>query len=374
MSKWTEKIPVSEKLDEVIAESMEELKRERRRQRFRTFAGMAAGLLVCAGCLGLAADRLLPDGEPVGMTGQGTEGDASVDGVQTLLVKEEPAEENRTGRENCLYMQESEGVSVTAANVHHNGYTLYMTVTVRSEEPFPSELRADLSGGLCRIGIESEGTVELQDARVSGNALEAEPEYMDGSFLDDRTFLGTVRVPLGADGVIGDDFVYDWSICSFFAGEGEERAAFDGEWEFQITAPADTGHTEVQEINGTNPSGEGIGCVIKTADDIFAQILLPEGAAEDEYTAVMCDASGAPLNRTGAYCRTENRDISTVYIFLYRRAEYEAAAEDYLAEERRGNSAAEWMQSLKECALYSTEVHFDSEYLSVFQAAWGGRK
>ena len=42
----------------------------------------------------------------------------------------------------------------------------YMTVTVRSEEPFPSELRADLSGGLCRIGIESEGTVELQDARV----------------------------------------------------------------------------------------------------------------------------------------------------------------------------------------------------------------
>ena len=50
---------------------------------------------------------------------------------------------------------------------------------------------------------------------------------MDGSFLDDRTFLGTVRVPLGADGVIGDDFVYDWSICSFFAGEEEERAAFD---------------------------------------------------------------------------------------------------------------------------------------------------
>ena len=144
MSKWTEKIPVPEKLDEVIAESMEELKRERRRQRFRTFAGMAAGLLVCAGCLGLAADRLLPDGEPVGMTGQGTEGDASVDGVQTLLVKEEPAEENRTGRENCLYMQESEGVSVMAANVHHNGYTLYMTVTVRSEEPFPAELRADL--------------------------------------------------------------------------------------------------------------------------------------------------------------------------------------------------------------------------------------
>ena len=35
MSKWTEKIPVPEKLDEVIAESMEELKRERRRQRFR---------------------------------------------------------------------------------------------------------------------------------------------------------------------------------------------------------------------------------------------------------------------------------------------------------------------------------------------------
>ena len=58
-----------------------------------------------------------------------------------LLVKEQPAEGSRTRKENFVYMQESEGVSVMVSNVYHNGYTLYMTVTLRGEEPFAGQPR-----------------------------------------------------------------------------------------------------------------------------------------------------------------------------------------------------------------------------------------
>ena len=86
----------------------------------------------------------------------------------------------------------------------------------------------------------------------------------------------------------------------------------------------------------------------------------------------MCDASGAPLNRSGDYFRTENRDISTVYVFLCGREDYEKIAEKYQAADRK-NGVQEWIQDLREYALYSEKVHFESEYLSVVQAAWGGR-
>ena len=51
-----------------------------------------------------------------------------------LLVKDDPAAGNLPSQENFVYMQESGGITVTAANVYHNGYTLYMTVTVRGED------------------------------------------------------------------------------------------------------------------------------------------------------------------------------------------------------------------------------------------------
>ena len=132
-------------------------------------------------------------------------------------------------------------------------------------------------------------------------------------------------------------------------------------------------NTEVKEINRTNESGEGIEYIVKAAEDISARALLPAGAQENDYAVVMCDASGALLNRAGDYFRTENRDISTVYVFLCGREALGRLEDEYESVDRK-NGASAWIQSLRECARYSTEVHFDSEYLSVVQAAWGGRK
>ena len=138
---------------------------------------------------------------------------------------------------------------------------------------------------------------------------------------------------------------------------------------------ADMRDTEVTEINGADASGEGIACVVKTAEDISARLILPEGNIRKMLMSLSwCDASGAPLNRSGDYFRTENRDISTVYVFLcgektMRRSRTELSG---CGQEERLVCRSR-IQSLREYALYSEKVHFESEYLSVVQAAWGGR-
>lgn len=401
MSKRTEQIPIPGKLDEVIDESLEILKQEKRKQRARIFAGIAAGLFLCVGCFGAAVGNFRPgsgETEQNEGTNRGSQGtlvtvpqDAETD---RLLVKDDPAAGNLPSRENFVYMQESGGITVTAANVYHNGYTLYMTVTVRGEEPLADRLGCESTGGLCRIRIESEGAVDLsetqdkEDADTNGSAESAgdeaggsdeidsvkpaASESIEGNFLDDRTFLGTVRVALSSvdtsdGGRIEDDFYYDWSISAFCGEDGEDGPIYEGDWKFRVTVPADMRNTEVTEINGTNESGEGIERIVKTAEDISAQVILPSGASEEDYVTVMCDASGALLNRSGDYCRTENRDISTVYIFLCGRADYEKLAEEYESVDRK-NGAPAWIQSLRKCARYSVEAHFESKYLSVVQA------
>ena len=368
MSRQTEKIPIPGRLDEVIDESLDILKKEKRKQRVRMFAGIAAGMIICAGCFGATEGIFLPGADKPERTAQRILPEDSEADVK--LAKEDPAGGKRPRRENFLYMQESGGITVTAANVYYNGYTLYMTVTVRSEEPFADSFGAETTGDMCRIGMESEGAAD--------QSIEfALPDYIEGRFLDDRTFLGTVRAPLAGDessagGKAADDFYYDWSIRSFCGEDGGDETKYVGDWDFHVAVPADMRDTEVTEINGADASGEGIACVVKTAEDISARLILPEGTSENAYVTVMCDASGAPLNRSGDYFRTENRDISTVYVFLCGREDYEKIAEEYQAADRK-NGVQEWIQSLRECALYSEKVHFESEYLSVVQAAWGGR-
>ena len=90
---------------------------------------------------------------------------------------------------------------------------------------------------------------------------------------------------------------------------------------------------------GVNESGEGIGQIVRTEEDITAEKLLPGNEGTEDYEIVMCDASGALMNRAGDYYRTENRDISTVYIFLCTSEDFSEMTEYYQSEKIPGGCA-----------------------------------
>ena len=101
MSRQTEKIPIPGRLDEVIDESLDILKKEKRKQRVRMFAGIAAGMIICAGCFGAAEGIFLPGADKPERTAQRILPEDSEADVK--LAKEDPAGGNvRGGKIFCI--------------------------------------------------------------------------------------------------------------------------------------------------------------------------------------------------------------------------------------------------------------------------------
>ena len=61
-------------------------------------------------------------------------------------------------------------------------------------------------------------------------------------------------------------------------------------------------------MNQTNADGLGIASVKKTAFEITAQPLFPEGANEADYVTVICDADGQILDTQG-----DNAEVFSTY-------------------------------------------------------------
>ncbi|MBM6854827.1 DUF4179 domain-containing protein [Mediterraneibacter glycyrrhizinilyticus] len=358
-----DRIPVPEKLDDAIRESIWELKREQRKKRMTLAAGLSAAVVICMS--GYAVGRYGAYSENVQF--QSASGEQQPGEAEQFLAKsgtDTGTEEEYTGEP---YLQEEEGITVTVSNVYHNGYTMYMTVLVRNSEPFWPEVDTEEEFGEVTAQIDSEGRSELE----GGSSNLTSPELLEGQLIDSRTFTGTVcmTLPLQENREVTGPFAYDWRLASIhMETAGGETLECRGPWDFSLAVRQDVERTEVEEINTIAREGVGIGRVIKSPKDIRAEVIASENVSLDDYIVAMCDASGALMNSAGEYYKTENRDISTVYIFLCERERFEELRDWYRSGEAKTGAEAEtFAQILKKYAVCSTELHFQSRYLCVYQ-------
>lgn len=358
-----DRIPVPEKLDDAIQESIGELKREQRKKRMTLAAGLSAAVVICmsgyaVGRYGAYSENI----QPQTASGEQQSGEA-----EQFLAKSGTDTETEEEYTGASYLQEADGVTVTVSNVHHNGYTMYMTVLVRKSEPFWTDADTEEEFGKVTVQIDSEGSSEVG----GGSSDLTSPELLEGQLIDSRTFTGTVcmTLPLQENRELTGSFAYAWSLASIrMETEGGETLECRGPWDFDLEVRQDVERTEVEEINMIAKEGVGIGRVIKSTKDIRAEVIASENASTDDYIVAMCDASGALMNSAGEYYKTENRDISTVYIFLCERERFEELRDWYRSGEAKTGAEAEtFAQILREYAVCSTELHFQSRYLCVYQ-------
>lgn len=360
MNEQMDRIPVPDNLDDVIRDSIGRLKREKLRKRMTAATGIAAAAAVCMA--GYTAGRY-------GAYNSGREtAEAEREKIrremERLLVQNE--EEESAAYVGNVSLQESQGITMTVSNVYHNQHTLYMTVVIRSEEELPGA--ADQYGAFRKsmIGLKAEGMTEIE-----GEEISLSPEFADGGFLDQRTFTGTVRIGLSLEETeIPETFTYRWNVSDIVLEQGDsENADISGDWKFTSEVHRSGGRVECG-YGGVNENGEGLGQIIRTKDDITAEKILPENEETEDYEIVMCDASGALMNRAGDYYKTENRDISTVYIFLCTSEDYSKMKAYYQSGEyQKGARDRTFAQLMEQYALYSTQMHYESEYLSAYQQA-----
>ena len=188
-----DRIPVPEKLDDAIRESIGELKREQRKKRRILAAGLSAAVVICmsgyaVGRYGAYRENI----QPQTASGEQQSEEQQSGEAEQFLAKSETDTETEEEYTGASYLQEAEGVTVTVSNVHHNGYTMYMTVLVRNSEPFWADVDTEEELGKVTVQIDSEGRSELE----GGSGDPTSPQLLEGQLIDSRTFTGTVCMTL----------------------------------------------------------------------------------------------------------------------------------------------------------------------------------
>lgn len=152
------------------------------------------------------------------------------------------------------------------------------------------------------------------------------------------------------------------------ANEGNNRYnswTLKGEWKFNVDVEKNTSDTVKKNVNVVDENGDGVLSITKTPFEITMKMQDPE----TKYVAVMLDANGDIMpyggvaNSNADTYAIQDRDISTVYIYLCDYYEYMDELKGYYWSDDYEEKAKTktFKQLLDERAVAGTEVHFDTD-------------
>lgn len=137
-----------------------------------------------------------------------------------------------------------------------------------------------------------------------------------------------------------------------------------GDWKFNVDVEKNTSDTVKKDVNVVDENEDGVLSITKTPFEITMKMQDPEA----KYFAVMLDANGDIMpyggvsNSNNTYA-IQDRDISTVYIYLCDYYEYMDELKGYYWSDDYEEKAKTrtFKQLLDERAVAGTEVHFDTD-------------
>ena len=152
------------------------------------------------------------------------------------------------------------------------------------------------------------------------------------------------------------------------ANEGDNRYnswTLKGDWKFNVDVEKNTSDTVEKDVNVVDENGDGVLSITKTPFEITMKMQDPE----TKYVAVMLDANGDILpdggvaNGNADTYAIQDRDVSTVYIYLCDYYEYMDELKGYYWSDNYEEKAKTktFKQLLDERAVAGTEAHFDTD-------------
>ena len=152
------------------------------------------------------------------------------------------------------------------------------------------------------------------------------------------------------------------------AKEGNNRYnswTLKGDWKFSVDVEKNTSDTVKKDVNVVDENGDGVLSITKTPFEITMKMQDPE----TKYFAVMLDANGDIMpyggvaNSNADTYAIQDRDVSTVYIYLCDYYEYMDELKGYYWSDDYEEKAKvrTFKQLLDERAVAGTEVHFDTD-------------
>lgn len=390
----------SSKVDEKLAQVYGKIRREEKKKKDRSIKKVLAGISVMAASFALmlvfcAANPAMAAKLPLmGSFFKEVEEKVSYKGDYSnrseKLIPEETEGAVESTEADSPYVQTDNGVTVSLGEIYCNDMALYIGIQIQTEEPLPKAFIEESMGQWDYSTISIHSTAKADMAESGGLFFSdslglLSPYFIEGSFEDDRTFTGIIRVDVSEfvedltpdyDGEITeenwdehfrrigmpDKFQYELNIDKIFdsytwTGDYDHPGehiqipeCIEGNWDFTLDIKKDTSGCMVKEINERDENGFGISKISKTPYEIQAEVILPEGESIADYFVAIRDAEGKPLESQGSNAEIYsiyNRDVSkvTVYICDYVTYMDECKAENW--------------QNLPKKAVYAKEITFD---------------
>lgn len=321
------------------------------------------------------------------------------------------------------YTQTSDGLTVTLSEIYCNNQAIYVTLQMKSEEPFPETL-----------GFQCETTERYSFNPTEQIGIPA----IDGKMIDEYTYAGVIRFDLN-DAVtdmseyeaaaqraaaageewmtdenwnhyvkkldVPDEFTFELEIREIFGplatpdapdyGKTAEEleamsdedwskfmkeweaqnpewadmhnehmdAIFHGSWNFTLDVKKNVQDTQTVELLDMNELGVGIEKVVKDRFEITIYDTYTDGADCADYVPVMLDADGRLMESVDKMntVTTYDRDVSHVDIFLISYDKWmDELKGDYLKEpDAKTKDGRTPKEFLLDECTYHAEVNFE---------------
>lgn len=270
---------------------------------------------------------------------------------------EKNADANKDMKEaGDAYTKTNGGLTVSCSEVYADEETIYLSMKLKSEEPFPKSFY--YTNGEEMKKIEGKVAMTLSAEKKYSFMEEAYYEYVydssvvpgrnrsylvEGIMVNENTFECLWRIGLNEDlepyrnwsnadeeVSLPEKFTLELNINSIASTLSMARG-YMGPWEFRIPVTIDDSHRETVELHETNETGAGLLSVEKTPFEITTRAIAPGITG---YKAVVLDARGNKLpcvlsNEVWTDETLDNKwliqgaDVSSIEVFVLGKDFYE---------------------------------------------------
>ncbi len=280
-------------------------------------------------------------------------------------VSQSTQKNQRKNNADC-YQKEVDGVTVTLSEVAYDHDAIYLAILVQTKKGFsknalyPNSLCYDADLKLYK----ADGGSDHYSYKSEGIFVKA----IEGEFIDRHTFKGLYEFResgLELAKYTACDLTFGDFQQQLTTGEKEtitvpdygevtrtipDSVHYKGPFKFHLDLDGITIHEEEAAVNKSNSKGYGIEKVVKTAFEIYAVPILPDGTKGYDYIASIWDANGEQLEprNWGEYFTFSHygRDVSKVTVYLLKK-------QDFM--DHKGNHS----DSQPELAIYKTTASFE---------------
>lgn len=214
----------------------------------------------------------------------------------------------------------SNGITITASEIYADGYSVYLTVTIKSDKPefqniitwktkddtVTASIYAGLhSGNYCQIGNEKQREMINVD--------------FEGNVIDKHTFIGMIKLDRESYSTKDGKLTLNLSYLCYDHKDHTSEIKLKGNWQLTVPYTVDREHSRKIPVNQINKDGFGIESIVVTPFQVAVFGIRPDDSGT-LYKAFIQDGTELDFRNTqtsSALFSVEDKKIETLHIYMY---------------------------------------------------------